>query len=126
MMPLAQQLHMQLVVAAAGANRCDRRRLLSATRAQFPGVEFGLVATDDDEWWEREHAVPQAGAQASWRHPIKSDPSVLQRCCKVWLSSAPHVALVLLVSFASRRDTHQRSRHVKLHIAVVSSCTQPG
>ncbi|KAK9839328.1 hypothetical protein WJX81_008390 [Elliptochloris bilobata] len=43
-----------------GPNRCDRRRLLSSTRAQFPGVDFDFVASEDDEWWEREHAVPQS------------------------------------------------------------------
>ena len=47
---------------AAGPNRCDRRRPLAATRAQFPGVDFGLVETDEDEWWEREHALPQVRA----------------------------------------------------------------
>lgn len=52
-----------MAAAVAGANRCDRRRPLSATRAQFPGVDFGLVAIDEDEWWEREHAVPQACPQ---------------------------------------------------------------
>ena len=53
---------MSLYAGSVGSNRCDRRKQLALTRAQFAGVDFGLVETDEDEWWEREHAVRQVTA----------------------------------------------------------------
>lgn len=59
---------MSLYAGLVGSNRCDRRKQLALTRAQFPGVDFGLVETDEDEWWEREHAVRQVTAAPDTSH----------------------------------------------------------
>jgi hypothetical protein len=47
-------------------NRCDRRRNLSETRKNFPGVDFSLIETEEDVQWDKKHdEAVSAGAIGS-------------------------------------------------------------
>jgi len=47
-------------------NRCDRRRNLTETRRNFPGVDFSLIETEEDVQWDKKHdEAVSAGAIGS-------------------------------------------------------------
>lgn len=48
----------------AGINVCDSRRPLHETRAAFPGVDFSLVTSgDEDVWWREAHKDVNASGE---------------------------------------------------------------
>ncbi len=41
-----------------GPSKCDKRRSISQARSQFPAIDFSLIATEEDAWWDKQR-VPE-------------------------------------------------------------------
>lgn len=74
----------------AGVHHCDRRRPLSAARAQFPGVDFGGVASDGDALWQ-ETREPKAATAARALAALR----VLARAPEAALGVVTHSSFLL-------------------------------
>ena len=51
-----RSIHDANLVLFLGPNLCDQRRPLHLTKEHFPGVDFSLVQTNEDELWKQVHA----------------------------------------------------------------------
>ncbi len=49
-----------MFVVTAGPNLCDSRQNAQLTKAMFPGVDFSLIESDEDDLWPANHLSQQA------------------------------------------------------------------